>query len=542
LKKKPGSALIMVLAVMALLTILCGAILTEAVMANKAAIVNKKVDKLTLIAESGIEKGLTQLKQKLHDTPNIFVQNINFSATDFTFTESAGNITCTVHYEDILNYDHQGQCVAITSTAKYDASSTKKTMKAYILKKDISNEYYDKIFGNVFTALDDVNGNTSNTFTMGNGVNDLKLDGNMYLQGGSIDLKPSNISYTSGSVNVNANSYDTITSSTNFLRAMNVYTVNAITNNTIKNNVKKLTPTKLDILSIITTTSADSELSDFYTGSRYTNPNSNYNILACKQNSVDDSGHTVTTLVTFKVVKKATAPSNSVFDWSAFVVNVKDYIMRNMLGFTGTPSGNSYGNYYENLYKGMYKLYIIQGDVKISQATNTSSYINHIIYSTSTVTIDNSNGNNNFILNNSSIMANKIIINNLTVNNSTGYWRDNSHWVDNGHYEEEGHYVWKRVPDDWGWGWHWEQVWVVEQVWVSNWVYVEDKVWVSTGGSTMKGKIELYGINQLDETLYGGGLSPFSAGNRANINRFLILHLNGYADALKFKVYKWEES
>lgn len=536
MKKRSGSAMLVVIAISALLTILCGAIMTEAVMVYKKTIVDQKVDKLGLIAEAGIEKGLTQLKQKLYNSPSLFVSDASFSATNFTFTESAMGATCTVTYEDITDYKGQGQCVAITSTSTLSSTSASKTMEAYILKKDISNEYYEKIFGNVLTTLDGVSGNTANSFTIGNGVNNLKLEGNMYLQGGNIDLKPKTINYTSGGVVVDANSYTTINSNVNFLKAMSVYTVNPISDTTVKNNVKTLTPSKLDILTIKTPSTGDTELANFYSGSSYINQNTNYNVYGVRQTSLNDSGSTITSLVTFKVTKKASAPTNSIFNWSVFVSDVKDYIMRTMLGFTGTPSGNSYGNYYENLYKGMYKLYIIEGDVKISQALTTSSYINHIIYSTGTVSIDNTSGNNKFILNNSSIMANKIIINNLTVSNSTGYWVDNSRYEDHGYYVDNGHWAWKKV------GRRWVKVWIIEQVLVHNWVYVEDRVWVSTGSTTREGNIELYGINQLDSTLYGGGLSPFSAGNRANINRFLILHLNGYADALKFKVFEWEEN
>ena len=54
--------------------------------------------------------------------------------------------------------------------------------------------------------------------------------------------------------------------------------------------------------------------------------------------------------------------------------------------------------------------------------------------------------------------------------------------------------------------------------------------------------LALTGIGALGGVANNDGLSSFSSGNRANINKSLVQRLKGYADAFRFKVYKWEET
>lgn len=485
MRKKKGSALVMSIAVIAILTILSAAIITTTAMAYKSNRLNENLDAVGLMAESGIEKGLMQLKQKLLETPDIFVEDRPFAAKNFKFSDS--NINCTVTFQDISNIESQGPGVSITSTAVQNGTNVRKNLKAYILKKDISNEYFDLIFGNIFTTLDNVSGNSNTTFTMQESVNDLNLDGSMYLQGANLSIKPKSLTYTSGEIKTIAS--------------------NVSKNSTVNSIVKNSALSQFNILPVLSTpVFPDPGLTDFYGDSFYTNPNPNYKIFGERQTSTDDSGNTITSLVTFKITKKSPTVTDT-FDWSAFVINVKDFIMRRMITvvsnsrnnnlynkykngkliYTETTSGgkyfynftypssdwnsNDYGTEFEDAYKGMYKMYIIDGNVSIKMPSTTSAYINHIIYSPYTVTIDRPSDNNRFVFQTSSILAKRIEIKNLTNGSNRGY-------------------------------------------------------------------IELKRIKKIDEI--EDAKSGFSPQNRANINRFLINHLEGYADALRFKVYKWE--
>ncbi|GEM_PF-6710725 len=478
--KKKGNALILALSVIALLSVLSLILASQASAAYNLTLKNEKRDKLSLMAESGVEKGLTALKQKIYNTPEIFNSNIPLAAANFEFTEESTKTS--VSFLDIADYIdngvRKGPCIKITSKATNNVNNTSKTMSAYILKSDISNVYYDAIFGNVITALDSVKGNTNKSFDMQGSLNPLILDGSMYLQGGEIDIRPYSFNYTSGKININSNSLTTNTANTSLVDKMYV---NPATNvpADIKNKVKKLTPSLLPILNVKYNVPADASLQNFYADKRYTNDNPSYTVRAAQQTTTDNMGNQVTTLVTFKITKNNPGISSE-FKWSDFVIDVKDYIMRNMIkikgkGFTGEPNGNNYGDAFEAAYKGMYKLYVIDGDVNVKTPSNTSGYINHVIYSTGKCTFDK--GGNPFIrFTNCSIMAKQIAVKDLRT---------------------------------------------------SNYTY---------------NNLELHGIKRLDEQISNGELSPFSAGNRASINKFLIQHLEGYADALRFKVYKWEEN
>lgn len=480
--KKKGSALILTLCVITLLSALTIILVTESTEAYKYTMTNEKKDKLNLMAESGIEKGLSALKQKIYNTPEIFDSNISLECEPFSFTED--NIKISVELNYIEQYNDKDisnvPCIKIISKAVNTKSNAKKTINAYILKSDISNIYYETIFGNVITTLDDVKENTSKSFDIKNSLNDLTLDGTMYLQGGEINIKPYKFNYISGGININGNRLVTNNNDNALIDKMSVNpTINM--DKQIEDKVKKLTPNLLSILKIKYNTPADAGLSDFYVeGCRYINDNPDYIVKACKQTTKGSSGNESeeTTLVTFKITKETQGAMTPEFNWSKFVGDVKDYIMRNMIkidghSFTGNPNGNNYGDAFEKAYKGMYKLYIIDGDVVVETPKNTTSYINHVIYSIGKCTLAKGD-NPNIIFNNCSIMAKKIIISDLRT----------FHGVHS---------------------------------------------------------IELYGIKKPDVKPAYGDLSPFSAGNRASINKFLIQHLDGYADSLRFKVYKWEE-
>lgn len=476
MKKKKGNALILSLCVITILITFSSILVSQAVAAYNFTLRNEKKDKLSLLAESGIEKGLIALKQKIYNTPDIFDSDIPFDPDDFEFTDE--NTKTSVSFEYINDYIENGASlgpgVKIISHAKNNITNLSKTIKAYILKRDISNIYYDTLFGNVISTLDVISGNNAKSFYMQDSKNPLILDGSMYLQGGDIDIKPYSLDYRSGRININAKKLTTIRND-NLVGKMYVNPSTQIDPG-IASKVKKITPSYLPILAVKYNIPADAQLQNFYEGNSYTNPNRNYTVMAARQTTIED-GKEVTTLVTFKITKNNMSVTSS-FDWSSFVKDVKDFIMRNMIkingrGFIGTPNGNYYGTDFEEAYKGMYKLYIVDGDVSIKTPRTTSSYINHVVYSTGKCTLGR--GDNPYInFSNSSIMAKQVYVEDLTTYRS-------------------------------------------------------------------RNKLELHGIRKVGEGLING-LSPFSRGNRAAINKFLIQHLDGYADALRFKVHKWEES
>lgn len=474
-RKKKGYALLLTLCIIFTLMLISSAILFNAEMAYRMTLRNKETTDLMYFAQSGIEKSLLSLKQKFKNTPNIFLTDVSLSPSPFEFTD--GNYKTKVTFTDITDYESQGRCVEVTSASVNTKDNSSKTLNAYILKKDISNAYFEAIFGNVINVLDDYS--TSNTayslkFNTGSwyywtNYTNMVMDGNMLLQGGKIDLNNlGTITKTSGEINVLSNVLEAKTSDLGFLRLMNVNTLTPITNTTVKNNVNKLSASVLPILPVIKDTGLESGMIDFYgPGSIYTNANTNYKVYGLQQLSEGKLS-----LVTFKIVKINNA-LNTTFNWSVFVRDVKDFIMRNMVTvyghhFTGTPYGNYYGDAFENAYKGMYKLYIIDGDASIAQPSDTSAYINHIIYASGKCTVSNG-GSKSLIIQNTSIMSKQMQVD----------------YLQNG--------------------------------------------------------LELHGVKKLGAEAGPDNLSPFSVDNRANINQFLINHLDGYEDALIFKVYKWEE-
>lgn len=621
----------MTLCIILLLTAFCAAITAEASMAYRLTATKENKDMVTLISESGIEKGLTALRQKIKATPSIFTDPTSLTVSnsdDFSFNDN--NINCQIKFYDgnIKDKDNKDvPVIKIESTAKGKKSS--KTITDTILKNDISNDYYNMLFNNAITVLDDVRGNNNTSFYFKNYLPasdkcDTSFRGNVYIQGGNMTFNPDKI-YKS-----NDPSHPYASNINLFLNSEKSPVLNSTLSIPKENKVTR----EFSILPIKEFSTDSTVLSNFFDVDGitryYTNqPTSedagyqksailkiiqNYDVRVCKQTTQKD-GHDVTTLVTFKIVKKS-SPSNPIgkdatgkdysslslpsavglsagdkgFDWSAFTNDVKDYIMRNMIAVystsddtipgkiksvksaygsgyydfydgpfvpgdgnynvkayipcyywidndgshkntldssrikywvdnsffpkrhypaEGIPSDlsnvaywvdNSYNYYeihetytnikcdFETAFKGMYKLYLIDGDMSISTTPYMSYFINHIMYCTGKAYFQKStlkgysSARTHVSLINCSLLAKQVDI------NLSDYYDNISGST-------------------------------------TLWAYA----------------LEWDGIKSL-ESSDNPDYSPFSTGNRAVINRFLMEHLKGYENAIRFKIYKVEES
>lgn len=577
--KKKGSALILTICVLLILTVFASILIDVSTAAYKNTVRKEKKDKLTLIAESGIEKAFAKLRLKIKITPSVFVEPKKLSvgtADNFNFTE--GDVKCDVSFEeenivtDKTLPDKTEAAIKITSAAKINASN--KTIINHILKKDISNDYYDMLFNNAITVLDDVKGTNSDSFVFknyrenGGDKTNTSFRGNIYLQGKSMtfkpdDIKPSNDSqypYNSG-INIKTNS---------------IYAVDYLTNDAIKTSTSSKEYPILNIKDYITP-----ELKDFfdkdgikryyidqptdkdkgYQKSQILRIIQHYDVKACEHKTINEAGKEEVSLITFIITKKVT-PSNPTFkdsygnylipqdtaivtptlngsselnfDWSCFTNDVKDYIMRNMIALYSNddiqsssirkvPSGVGYYYYYsgprilgdgsydikgkvkdgeifgfplyesvdvkfEEKFKQMYKLYLIDGNISISTTPYMTYFINHIIYATGKANLMKStlkgyeSARTHISLIDCSLLAKKIEINLCDYSDAVGAWTD-------------------------------------------LWAYA----------------LEWDGIHQPTDGKPVNGYSPFSISNRGKINEFLMQHLDGYENAIRFKVYKVEE-
>lgn len=527
--KNKGSALILTILSIAVIMILCTAIVTAAYSEYVFTSYKEQSDKNILVTDSGIEKGLSRLRIAIKENPDIFITPSLLKGNDIpSFSFKEGFSTCTVSFSDKTLTDDSGNnvdTVKITSQS-VNLRGNHKTLSVYINKNDLSNDYYEMLFNNSITVLDNNLGSTNySSALIGNPNDDMAYNGNMYLQGSQIKVNPKIIR----DIDDADNPYDS-----NIVVTVNSRNTNLNADIIADNSVTKKTSSQVfNILDILPTTDSNrGDLKPFYVNDTNTigynsvdlyynnEPNSsrkamiknimdNYNIEACRQ--VDNNG--VVTLVTIKATKKNSTTTS--FNWGAFVSDVKDYIMRTMVQVTLSdgsksyykgkmPSNNDYdssftppkdkyghtlkviGSGFEDLYKGMYKLYIVEGDVVLYTPSDTGSFINHIIYCTGTLTFkpgyscENNDDRSYVKFINSSVMSKNAVIKDIRSYNSQS---------------ERAYYC----------------------------------------------ALSWDGIKQLDDKS-NPQYSPFSFYNRGLINRFLIKHLKGYENAIKFKIYKAEEN
>lgn len=467
--KKKGSTMTLTLAIIALMLMLVFALLTQVSGAYRFTLRSEIREKVIIMAESGVEKGIVALKNKLHTSPEVLPdKDATFKPeSDIVFDEDGITTTVTFiqdHGKDGID-DALGQYVKITSQSVHNSTGETKRYSVYILKQNITNAYYNNLFDCALTTLDDIGNSTEKSFTMPYNKNYISIKGNTYLQGKTIDLNPYWLAISNGKLVANSGTLNTNITGTTLLSKISVST-STLVPAAISSKVNKINPDYLPNLSVRTVdedSSLDDGLKIFYDELADLNPlmindlNEDYVIKVSNTN----------TLAIFKIIPTKANPE--VFNWSAFVRHVKYYIMKVMLECPNEPYGNYYGTSYEEDYEGMYKLYLIKGDTIVSKPTDTSDYINHIIYAQGVCTIDKAtSGNTSF--ENSAIMAKKIVINDMP-----------------------GQVLYLNAPSPEG----------------------------SIGAE---------------------GLSPFSSENRNIINEYCIKHLGGYTDALKFKIYKWDEN
>ncbi|MFL0252270.1 hypothetical protein ACJDT4_17795 [Clostridium neuense] len=181
--KKRGFALIYVICVVMLLSALTLAILLILSTNRISSASIDRQNKAQLAAESGIDRGISELKTKVvkDDWFKYIKIKDNELNVGFGKNELPDNIPneqfengayYSVAFEE-ANHDNNVtgerdvKCIKITSTGKYQ--SITKTIAAYIEEDDISNEYFDKLFNNPLTGIKD---DESDIFTFDSDIND----------------------------------------------------------------------------------------------------------------------------------------------------------------------------------------------------------------------------------------------------------------------------------------------------------------------------------------------------------------------------------
>lgn len=489
--KRKGNALIIVMVIIAALMLFLTVVLDRINYAYKNTIRYENNYQVSLLVDSGIEKGLAVLKDKILSTSTILTNDtIPLACDEFVFYE--GNLKCEVKISDttmkdpnIPSDDTSYKAIEVKSVVlnKNEDIKTLKTKIAYILRKDINNEYYKKIFENVFSTLDDLN-NPTESFNIGNKLSTMYIKGRMYLQGNKVNFFPKDFDSENGRIEVNANTlnYNNISGISDIILKRKTLAYLPATpklNNNIEN--EKVLPILkiMDCGSKYTFFDIDSSEIHPYNPSIEGYP-SQFNIKAIKITQKDpltgadrinpSTGKPITKLICVKITKNSTY-TGSPFPWSALIDYIKPFIMKNM-------QDNPHS---EAEYANRYKLYLIDSDVTITQQSHYSAYINHIIYTPNSCYIKR--GVNTWW---SDYYLNSIVFANSSI---TG----------------------KTIKID----------------------KMDDYTFSETG---ITAGIQLYSIGELNDSY-----PDFDSYDRASINEFLVNNLENYADALSFKVVKWVE-
>lgn len=528
--KKKGYAFVLVLCISVLMSALLLGIMTISLGAVRTTRSVESTYKLSNVTQSGVEKGLLCVKQWLKITPASLNNSTDFKWDKFTFNDSG--ITCTVSFGDVKNYDPSGvSAIKIDSLATDNKTKKTKEITAYIKRSDISNIYYKMLFSNVITVLDTPSStNTNTSFDIGDGINDLTVDGNMYLQGGIVNIKPQLVPdtnendqlsnahpnavyyqysdssgvtnntalqpnpdlysaiYSSGTINVNCKALSiSDTTGTNKDKSSDIFNTSRIKAYTI-DTLSDADKTKID----------DKGSSKYYPLLNMIGPLPSEGLL--NYTDYTQSGYIIKfippqtnqNLAAFLITKDPSHPPTVPFYWGSFMDTVKDYIETNVNVIAKASSTAKK----EALYKGIYKVYLIDGDADINESSSTLAYINHIIYCTGKCHIYRDYATS-LLLQNCSIMAKSVIIDQFYTRGVT------YHSVNIG-------------------GW-----------WSPTYKYV-----ITT---PFNRAVSLHGIKAITDGDDVDGLNPYSQNNRDFINGFLIRHLSNYSDNFTFKIDKWVE-
>lgn len=537
--KKKGYAFLYVLCVSVLMSALLMGVLTLSLSAKKSTKSLEDTYRLSSMSESGVEKGISCLKQEISNNTNVFSDSTTpLKCDQFSFGDSG--IKCTVKFTDD-NSDASNPVVVIDSTAE-TLKGKKKEDIVYLKKNNISNIYYNMLFNNVITTLgkkDETLDEYKTAFDMGNGVNEMSLDGNMYLQGNIVNFKPKatdladnsnddpdvkyydysdslgNIkikadfpkpdtiaaTYHSGFVYANCNTLNIPSVTTGPL--VNLFKPDKLFGNTItpiddsvKSEVGSYVANEYPILNVVTNKDDTPLVSDSFifdiTDLAYNTNFKEYLILPS-----DANGNLVTILI-----KKIDKTKTTAFDFTHFVQYAKAYIYDNFPVIKNAPDADK-----DAKFKALYQLYVVDGDVDFSirwhwtlpLTIDTSvDYSNTILYSTGKVHIYQGSWLNieNLSLLNSSIMARSIIIDQLP--NRPAFYK-------------------------------------------INWVFFIPIIDYSYLTKTFERAVTLHGIKQLGADIGADGYSPFNQKNRDAVNNFLNVHLTGYSKYYTFTIDKWVE-
>lgn len=519
MKKKNGYALIMSVVVISLLLIFSTTILTLSTLAYKGTKKFEETNKLKLVAESGIEKGKTILKNYLlantgrYLTPTSTFNYLTFNpyeinaafGADLSYTED--DITCTITFlpNDPLNSTTFADVstgrnisyIEIQAEAENVSTGTSKTFSVVLDKAAISNIYFDQIFKSAITVAGPISNDTYVSVNIKDTSN-IDLSGNVYLQGSLINLLPGLTTFANNlkcfdekKITVNSNvlktEIDTL-SSMELLKDTNTHTN---TNTADFKNWHDSTIKKLKILEIYdpATGSIDSAAAD---------PIHDLTILSVPtdlqlQNFVKfqeqkdpftgiSIGVGPPTLVTYKVTSGSTSPVNfkRIIDGSdgtgstpgIYKSIIETLITRakaeNDAAIPARPplTDLQANKKAEDDYGKFYKLILVDGDL-IIEDNNTENFVNYIVYCTGKVT-----------------------------------------------FEGEAHLY-------------------------NASIFSEE---LETGGLIGK-KIELFGVNTTKASNYAIGgefLSDFNPIDKMIINNYLINNLDGYADSLYYKIVQWK--
>lgn len=158
--KKEGYALIYVMCIMLLLTAFATSILALE-LSNRVTTSNlEKNNKARLLAQTGMETAVSNLKKYIADNFNVFLNRTSDNSTDdyVNFENSylgdnKHQITANSYYTFTYGFENTykdkisgltPKCITITATGNY--GGVNKTITAYIDENDISNIYFDKMF------------------------------------------------------------------------------------------------------------------------------------------------------------------------------------------------------------------------------------------------------------------------------------------------------------------------------------------------------------------------------------------------------------
>lgn len=520
MKKKNGYALILSLVVISLLLVLSTTVLSLSTLAYKSTKKFEETNKLKLVAESGIEKGKTVLKNYLLINTNRVKSGTGSTFNYLTFNPDNINgefgnhvlgtdlcymvddIKCTITFSPndplstttFLDTSTGRNISYIEIQAKAEKGSVSKTFSVILDKAAISNVYFTQIFNSSITVADAFTNSVEESVNIRD-TSKIDLSGNVYLQGSLISLFPNSstfdLKYNEGKIVVNSNALKTKIDTLNSVDLFKNASADITGNGILFSGWQDSTIKQLKVLGILdnsTNSSADPihdltinnnptdlELAGYTKFQQQKDPFTNLPIII---NGVQPPP----TLVTYKVTRSDTNPISfkqiiDGSDYSGGKPGIYKSIIEtlakrandnNDADHANPPLSDEAANVIaKNNYGEFYKLILVKGDLIIEDNPG-ENFVNYLIYCTGKVTFQGEAH-----LYNSSIFA-------------------------------------KKLETD----------------------------------SNLNGKqIELYGVNSTKASAYSIGskpLSDFSNIDKMIINNYLINNLDGYADNLSYKIIQWK--